>query len=199
MTYTTNLNENVLNENILNESILNESTLIMEQMKTPEFFSKINDLYQLIEKTFKNHGKLILIGNGGSSSDSQHIAGEFTGIGLPAISLASNIASITAIANDKTYDDIFADQLIALKPSSKDILIALSTSGNSMNILNAVLTANNLYMTTVGITGNQSNNKLSQHINLTLQIPSSNTQRIQEMTMLIFHSIYISLSNNTNQ
>ncbi len=191
MTHSTNLNEKILNEGIT----------ILQQMKFPKIFNKINKLYQLIEETFNNNGKLILIGNGGSASDSQHIACEFIGIGLPAMSLSSNIASITAIANDKTYDNIFIDQLVALKPSEKDMLIALTTSGNSINILKTVLLANDLHITTVGITGNQTKNRLSQETNIQfiIQIPSSNTQRIQEATMLIFHLIYDKIKQDMHE
>jgi len=167
-----------------------ECISIIEQMNNSLFLIQINSLYQLIDNTFKNNGKLIFVGNGGSANDSQHIAGEFTGIGFPAISLSSNISSITAIANDKHYNYIFVDQLRALRPSEKDILIALTTSGNSINILNVVSEANYLNISTFGATGNQLNNKLQQIAKFTIQIPSRNTQRIQEMTLLIFHLIY---------
>ncbi len=168
---------------------LTECISIMDQMKSPLFLTQINALHLLIKETFKNNGKLILMGNGGSASDSQHIAGEFVGIGFPAISLSSNMSVITAIANDKHYDYIFLDQLTS-STSKNDILIALSTSGSSINIINAVLKANNLNIKTIGITGNQLNNRLQQTANITIQIPSRNTQRIQEMTLLIFHLIY---------
>ncbi len=171
-------------------TILTEYISIIDQMKTSLFLTKINNLHDLIKDTFKNNGKLILAGNGGSASDSQHIAGEFVGIGFPAISLSSNISVITSIANDKKYDYVFADQITSLSVSKNDIFIALSTSGNSINILNAIIKANNLQVKTVGVTGNQLNNKLQQYANITIQIPSRNTQRIQESTMLIFHIIY---------
>lgn len=174
----------------MNYITLNECISVIDQMKSSLFLSKIDYLHDIIKETFKKNGKLIFVGNGGSASDSLHFAGEFTGIGFPAISLSSNIASITAIANDKNYNNIFIDQLKALRPSEKDILIALTTSGNSKNILNVILEANNLHVTTIGITGNQLNNKLHQVAKFTIQIPSRNTQRIQEMTLLIIHLIY---------
>ena len=179
----------------MNSITLTECIVIMDQMKTPSFLTQINTLHLLIKQTFKNNGKLIFIGNGGSASDSQHIAGEFVGIGFPAVSLSSNMSVITAIANDKHYDYIFSDQLTSLSTSKNDVLIAFSTSGNSVNILNAVIKANNLNIKTIGITGNQLNNKLNQFANIIIQIPSHNTQRIQEATLLIFHLIYDKIKN----
>ncbi len=181
-----------------NYTILKDCISIINQMKTPLFLIQINNLYTLIEETFKNNGKLIFIGNGGSASDSQHIVGEFVGIGFPAISLSSNISTITAIANDKNYNYIFSDQITKFSTSKNDILISLSTSGNSINILNTVIKANNLQIKTVGITGNQLNNKLHQLSNITIQIPSQNTQRIQEATLLIFHLIYDKMKRKIN-
>lgn len=179
--------------------ILTECISIINQMKAPLFLSQIDMLHNLIKESFKNNGKLIFVGNGGSASDSQHIAGEFIGIGLPAISLSSNISAITAIANDKHYDYIFTDQITSTSVTKNDLLIALSTSGNSINILNAVLKAKDFQVKTVGITGNQLNNRLQQISNITIQIPSNNTQRIQEATLLIFHLIYDKMKKETLQ
>lgn len=152
---------------------------------------KIISIIRLIKDCFNKEGKLIFIGNGGSCSQSEHIATEFVCINLPAISLTSNISTITALGNDFGYENVFSRQLESLA-NEKDILIVLSTSGNSMNILNAVNTATSKNIKVVGMTG-ESGGKLKSVLSkndILIQIPSDSTQRIQEYHLIIMHIIF---------
>jgi len=142
---------------------------------------------------FERGNKLIFCGNGGSAADCQHIVAEFIvklsklRKSLPAISLTCNNSIITAIANDIEFNYIFTRQLEGIaKPD--DILIGISTSGNSQNIINAFEYAdkNNIY--TVSVTGNNIN-KLSDLGKLNIIVPSQNTQIVQEMYIMLFHII----------
>lgn len=119
---------------------------------------------KMIIDSYREGGKIILIGNGGSAADAQHIAAEFIGRfklereSLPAIALTTNTPVITALANDYGYDTIFSRQLEALA-KDKDILIAISTSGNSPNILNAIETAKSKNIKIIGMTGRSGGRK----------------------------------------
>src|SRR3989344_4835140 len=132
----------------------------------------------------KQGNKIIIIGNGGSYADALHFAGELEGAyrnrnrkGLAAI-VPSNIAAITAIANDFSYEDIFKKNLEALGKEG-DILIGLSTSGNSANILKAMQFAKQNNIVTIGFTG-ESGGKMKEFSDILLNIPSTDTPRIQE-------------------
>jgi len=138
-------------------------------------------------------GKIILFGNGGSASDAQHIAAEFVGRykkerrGLPAISLATDTSALTAIGNDYGFDRIFVRQIEALG-SAGDIAIAISTSGNSANVIKAVTAAKSLGMTVIGLSG-RDGGELKKVCDINLVVPSNITARIQEMHILIGHII----------
>ena len=142
--------------NKLVEAYLNESLELAENQK--ELSDIIKEVSLLCIKCIDNEGKLILFGNGGSASDSQHIAAELVGRfqlerkALPAISLSSNISVITALANDFGYENIFLKQIEALA-TDKDLVIALSTSGQSQNILDALSYAKSNGIKSVGLTG----------------------------------------------
>ena len=144
-------------------------------------------------KCFSKGGKIILFGNGGSASDAQHIAAEFVGRykkerrGLPAISLATDTSALTAIGNDYGFDRIFVRQIEALG-SSDDIAIAISTSGNSNNIIKGAVTAKSLGMTVIGLSG-RDGGELTKVCDINLVVPSNVTARIQEMHILIGHII----------
>ena len=157
--------------------------------------SDINKVIKKIYKTIKNGGKIYICGNGGSAADAQHLAAEFlirlrptfNRRALPVISLALDTSTITACGNDIGFDKIFARNLEALG-SKRDMLIAISTSGNSKNILNVLKFAKKNKIYSVGFLGNKGGmtKKIS---NLNLIIPSSNTARIQEAHILIGHII----------
>lgn len=139
----------------------------------------------------KNGGKIILFGNGGSASDAQHIAAELVGRykierkGLGAIALNTDTSSITSIGNDFGYDKIFHRQLESLA-SPGDVVIGISTSGSSKNVLLAIDLAEKLKCKTIGLTG-KAKNKLNEICDITLNIPSTDTPRIQEMHILLGH------------
>jgi D-sedoheptulose 7-phosphate isomerase len=137
--------------------------------------------------------KLIVFGNGGSAADAQHIAAEFVGRyrserrALAAIALTTDSSSLTAIGNDLGFQEIFARQLEAIgKPG--DVVLAVSTSGNSPNVLRAVVLAKKLGMATIGLSG-ISGGELRNCVDLCLSVPSDSTPRIQEAHSLIIHII----------
>ena len=136
-------------------------------------------------------GKLIALGNGGSASDAQHMVAELVGRyavkrqALAAIALTTNSSSLTAIANDFGFEEIFDRQLKALaKPH--DLVFAISTSGNSPNVLRALETAKTLGLKKVGLTGNDGG-KLRDLVNTCIVVPSTSTPRIQEAHTLVIH------------
>ena len=151
----------------------------------------IADAAQIIVDVYRAGGKALIIGNGGSAADAQHIAAELVGHfklkrkALPAIALTTNSSILTALANDSAYDTVFSRQLEALA-GSKDVLIAISTSGNSPNILQAVETARSKHITVIGLTGGNGG-KLKNLANLLIIVPSSSTPRIQEAHITIGH------------
>jgi len=163
--------------------------------------SDINKVIKKIYKTIKNGGKIYICGNGGSAADAQHLAAEFlirlrptfNRKALPVISLALDTSTITACGNDIGFDKIFARNLEALG-SKKDVLIAISTSGNSKNILNVLKFAKKNKIYSVGFLGNKGGmaKKIS---NLNLIIPSSNTARIQEVHIFLGHYIFEQVEN----
>jgi D-sedoheptulose 7-phosphate isomerase len=135
--------------------------------------------------------KLIFCGNGGSAADSQHLAAEFTGRftaerkPLAALALTTDSSALTCIGNDYSFDDVFSRQLAALGKSG-DTLVAISTSGNSANVVKAVQVAKEMGIYTIGMLG-KDGGKLSSLCHLNLLVPSTNTARIQEAHILIGH------------
>ena len=132
-------------------------------------------------------------GNGGSAADAQHLAAELVGRyqserkGLPAISLATDTSAMTAIGNDFGYSQVFSRQVEALANQS-DVIIAISTSGNSENVLNALQIAKKLDCKTIYLTGKNAGS-ISKKCDVNIIVPSDNTPRIQEMHILIGHLI----------
>jgi D-sedoheptulose 7-phosphate isomerase len=136
-------------------------------------------------------GKVIVFGNGGSASDAQHMVAELVGRyavkrqALAAIALTTNSSSLTAIANDFGFEEIFARQLEALaKP--EDVVLAISTSGNSSNVVRALETAKILGLKKIGLTGN-GGGKLGGLVDICVIVPSASTPRIQEAHTLVIH------------
>ena len=147
---------------------------------------------ELIINTFNSGNKILICGNGGSAADSQHMAGEFVCIlnkainrpGLPAIALTTDTSVLTAYANDVHFDKIFQRQIQALgKPN--DLLICISTSGNSKNIMEAVEMAKTTNLHTIALTGNHG--ELQKIVDVAIAIPSTNTQYIQETHIAVEH------------
>ena len=158
--------------------------------------SQINELIEVVElvtHTFKNGQKVLLCGNGGSAADAQHIAAEWVTRykgdrkALPAIALTVNTSDLTAIGNDYGFDDLFSRQVEA-HGQSGDLLIAISTSGNSANVVKAVDTAKNNGLKTLGLTG-QTGGKLKSLCDICLCVPSHETARVQEAHTTIMHAM----------
>ena len=146
-----------------------------------------------IKACLQKGGKLILMGNGGSAGDSQHIAAELIGRfkkerkAIPAIALTVDTSSLTALGNDYGFETIFERQLEALAQKN-DAVIGISTSGNSENVVRALKKANALGAETIGLVGNDGG-KIKEVANLSIVIPSNDTARIQEVHITIGHII----------
>ncbi|MBE0648765.1 MAG: D-sedoheptulose 7-phosphate isomerase [Bacteroidales bacterium] len=144
-------------------------------------------------EAFCNGNKVLFCGNGGSAADAQHLAAEFSGRfyydrpPLPSEALHVNTSYLTAVANDYSYDEVYAR---SVRGSGKegDVLIGISTSGNSTNIIKAFEVANELGMITIGLTG-ESGGKMKDHCDYLINVPSSDTPRIQESHIMIGHII----------
>ena len=152
----------------------------------------IMEASQLIAHAFKTGGKVLLCGNGGSAADCQHMATElvsrltkdFERPGLPAIALTTDTSFLTAYSNDYNYEGVFERQVQALgKPG--DVLIGISTSGGSPNVLRAVESARAAGMGTVALTGR--GGKLQERVDVAISVPSTDTQHIQESHLAIEH------------
>lgn len=150
---------------------------------------------QMVIDCYNGGGKVLLIGNGGSAADAHHIAAELVGrfklerSALPAISLATDTSVITAVANDYGYGHVFSRQIEALA-SERDVLIAITTSGTSPNILRAIKTARSKGLKIISLTGNKSEHvELIKISDLTIEVPSKNIARIQEAHTTIGHII----------
>lgn len=149
---------------------------------------------QLIVDTFESGGKVMICGNGGSAADSQHMAGEFIGIlnktfnrsPLPAIALTTDTSILTAQANDMGFEKIFRRQIEALGKAG-DVLVAISTSGSSSNIITGVKAAKLSKILTISLTG--INGRLKTITDVAISVPSKNTQYIQESHIAIIHII----------
>jgi len=154
----------------------------------------IQDAASLIAKAFRTHHKLLLCGNGGSAADCQHMAAEFVGRlteehkrpGLPALALTTDTSFLTAHANDVAFDDIFHRQVQALGQVG-DVLLALSTSGNSLNVVRAVQLARAMGLHTIALTGNTG--QLSSLVDVCVAVPSARTAYIQEAHLVVEHII----------
>jgi len=146
---------------------------------------------ELVTQTIKSGHKVLLFGNGGSAADAQHIAAEFTGrfvkdrIGLPAIALTTDTSALTSIGNDYSFDRIFSRQVEALAQAG-DLLIGISTSGNSLNVVNGLNAGKLKQCKLVGLSGNNGG-EMKAICDVNIIIDSTITARIQEMHILIGH------------
>lgn len=171
---------------------LKESANI-KRMMAQNLSDVIANAAKIVIDAYKGGGKVLLIGNGGSAADAQHIAAELVGrfklerIGLPAIALSTNTSILTALSNDYEYDTVFSRQLQTLA-NDNDVLIAITTSGTSPNILKAVEVARSKSVKVIGLTG-RNGGKLKDMADLTIIVPSNNTPRIQEAHITIGHII----------
>ncbi len=163
------------------KNILNDASLL----------SVIEQISLQAAEILKNKGRILLCGNGGSAADAQHIAAELSGRfafdrePLDAEALSVNTSYLTAVANDYSFDEVYA-RLVKAKGRKGDMLIAISTSGNSQNIINAIFAAHQLDMLVVGFTGNKGG-KMDELCNYLINVPSDETPRIQEAHIMIGH------------
>ena len=173
-----------------------------------EVFSKLlnqtenlNKIIKLIYKKLNLGGKILLCGNGGSAADAQHLAAEFlirlrpnvNRDPIPAISLSTDISTITACGNDYNFDDIFVRPFKALSKKN-DVLLAISTSGNSKNVFKVLNQARKEKITTIGFLGNKGG-KASKLCDHKVIVDSQNTARIQEAHIFLGHYIFTGVEN----
>jgi len=162
-------------------------------LRSPEVVLTVAKVSEILVNALKQGNKALLFGNGGSAADAQHIAAELVGRfafdrpALPALALSVNSSCVTAIGNDYGFDRVFSRQLEALARPG-DIAIAISTSGNSTNVLHAISTARKIGLKTIGLTGRSGGN-LRNAVDYCICVPSNETPRIQECHILVGHII----------
>jgi D-sedoheptulose 7-phosphate isomerase len=168
-------------------------SIAVKQKSLERLTDTIADIAEVIVESLSNGGKLLLCGNGGSAADAQHIAAEFicrfvrNRQALPAIALTTDTSIITAAGNDFSFDEVFSRQVDALGTPG-DVLLAISTSGNSPNVIKAVESAKRNRVTVIGFTG-ESGGKLRDICDICLCVPSTVTARIQEVHITAAHAI----------
>jgi D-sedoheptulose 7-phosphate isomerase len=174
-------------------NLQNSITLKQHLLEDDGVIALVSEIADVVIACYRNGGKVFFCGNGGSAADAQHLAAELSGRyyydrpPLFAEALHVNTSYITAVANDYSYDEIYARWITAIGQKN-DVLIALSTSGNSANVVRAIEQANVNGMTTIGFTG-KTGGKMGPHCNLLLAIPDTDTPRIQECHMLMGHTV----------
>ncbi|MDD3296648.1 MAG: D-sedoheptulose 7-phosphate isomerase [Candidatus Omnitrophica bacterium] len=177
-------------KNIVKQSLLNHRK-VLESLDLLQ--GQIEETAVIFLDTLRQGGKIIFVGNGGSAADAQHLAAEFTGRfkmnrpPLAALALSTNTSSLTAIGNDFGFDSVFSRQIEALA-KSEDVIVAISTSGNSENVIKAVEAARKHGIKTVGFLG-KDGGKLKNLVDLALVISSDEAARIQEMHILMGHIV----------
>ena len=155
--------------------------------------SEIESIVLKIVSAIKNGNKIILFGNGGSAADAQHIAAEFIGRfelereSFPAIALTTDSSIITSLSNDYSFDLVFSRQCESLVQKN-DVVIGISTSGNSKNVINGLKTAKKIGAYTIALLGN-SGGEITNIVDITLEVDSTSTPRIQEAHRTIYHII----------
>ena len=176
-------------QNIIQSSI----QVKQELLNNEDLVSKIDNAVEIITIAFNSGKKVLFCGNGGSAADAQHLAAEFSGRfyknrpALPAEALHCNTSYLTAVANDYSFNEIYS-RLIEGIGNNGDILIGLSTSGNSANIIKAFKAAHKNEMITIGLTG-ETGGEMKSFCNILINLPSTDTPRIQESHILVGHII----------
>ncbi|MBL7934035.1 MAG: D-sedoheptulose 7-phosphate isomerase [Bacteroidia bacterium] len=177
----------------IKSKVKNSIDLKTSLLNKPEILNSVQSVVNDIIASYKNGGKVLWCGNGGSAADAQHLAAELSGrfyYDRPPLfseALHVNTSYTTAVANDYSYDVIYS-RLVEAMGKKGDVLIGLSTSGNSGNVIKALEAANKLGMVTVGFTG-ETGGKMKDHCKYLINIPSTDTPRIQECHMLLGHTI----------
>jgi len=175
-------------------SIIHESIAVKQQLLQDEaFLQRIQEAVTCIVEALQKGNRIFFCGNGGSAADAQHLAAEFSGRfytdrkALPAEALHCNSSYMTAVANDYSYDVVYA-RLVEGIANSGDVLVGLSTSGNSANILKAFETARSKGVVTMGFTGD-SGGRMKALSDFLFNVPSTDTPRIQESHIMVGHII----------
>lgn len=171
-----------------------EESLLVHQNASERLTAVTADAGVLLIQALEQRGKILVCGNGGSAADAQHFAAELVNryrrprVPLPAIALTTDSSALTAIGNDESFDQIFSKQIEALGCSG-DILMALSTSGRSANILRAIEAAHKAEMQIIAFSGGDGGMmpRMLQHDDIELRVPSPMTPRIQEVHILLLH------------
>ncbi len=175
----------------IKESILQSIETKQKILNDPYLLETIRDVADICRDTFCEGNKVLFCGNGGSAADAQHLAAEFSGRfyydrqPLPSEALHVNTSFLTAVANDYSFDEVYARMLRGIGHSG-DVLIALSTSGNSKNIIRALEMAREIGIITVGLTG-ETGGEMREWCDFLINIPSKDTPRIQECHIMIGH------------
>lgn len=176
------------------KEIISDSISVKEKLLNNKLLlENINQVVNIVTVAFSNGNKVLFCGNGGSAADAQHLAAEFSGRfykdrkALPSEALHCNTSYLTAVGNDYGYEFIYS-RLIEGIGKEGDVLIGISTSGNSLNIINAFKSANDLNIRTIAFTG-FSGGKMADMSEIVINIPSNDTPRIQESHILIGHII----------
>ncbi len=178
-------------QNIINKEFQEHLETIQKVIKSMN--EPLQKASKLAVETLKNGNKILIFGNGGSAADAQHIAAELTGRykserrGLPSIALTTDTSALTAIGNDYGYDRVFDRQVEALA-NRGDLLIGISTSGNSANVINAFNIGHKIGCKILGFSG-RDGGTMNELCDINLVVPSNDTPRIQEMHILFGHTI----------
>ena len=173
----------------IEESIVAKEKLLRDEA----LLGTVEKVARLCVDAYQRGNKLLICGNGGSASDALHMAGELVGRyqmerrGVSAIALNANTAVMTAVSNDYDYESVFSKQVAALGKEG-DVLFGISTSGNSANVVRAMQEAGKRQISTVGLTG-QAGGQMRSCADYLFNVPSYNTPRIQEMHILLIHTI----------
>lgn len=181
------------------EAELNSHEQVVEKISA--LAPKINECAKIIISALKNGKKILICGNGGSAADSQHFAAELTGrykcerAPLPAIALSTDTSALSAIGNDYGFEFVFARQVLALGQDG-DVLVAISTSGNSQNVLEAINCAEQKNIQIIALLGKDGG--AMKACNNAIIIPSDDTARIQEMHILIIHTLCAAIDEAFN-
>lgn len=176
-------------QKIIQDSIHTKESIL----KDSELLGRIQSVGELIVKAYQENKKVLLCGNGGSAADAQHIAAEFTGRfyydrpPLFAEALHVNTSYLTAVANDYGYNEVYS-RYVKAAGAEGDVLISLSTSGNSVNVMEAMKVAKDKGMYNVALTG-EAGGKMKDIADILINIPSTDTPRIQESHILVGHII----------
>lgn len=181
-----------MSEKRIQDIIISSVNTKSKILNNPKLIQTVNNIATTIIDCYKNGGKVLFCGNGGSAADAQHLAAELSGrfyfdrAPLEAEALHVNSSYVTAVANDYSYDDIYSRYVNGVGKKG-DVIIGLSTSGNSENISRALKVAREKKMITVGMTG-ESGGKMKELSDFLLNVPSTDTPRIQESHIMLGHA-----------